>query len=373
MTKRRPTKKAPSPAAEAFTPPYPPSWFDRFTDWVDRLPGPTWAFYLVFAVVLILEITVVHWLEGAYPVGTFPAGHVLIGGSLAYFLGLMHYTDKAAASAIDSFRPLLSPAKSGGRASIQDHSKFDVLSYRLTTLPRRPTLLVTLGGAAFAIAAIAGDLTSGTVPGYLVGTIGSPFATAALLIVFIPANMLIFPLAYHTVHQLVWVSRIYKEYARINIYQLQPLYALSLPGAYTALGLIAFVYALWAISPTDVSNQVQVGLSLVFAAIAAATFAWPLLGAHRRLVKEKEARLAEASSRFEAATLELHRRLDSGRLLRMDDLNKAVATLEMEQNALRRIPTWPWQPGVIRAVTAALLLPVAIWAIQTLLGRVLGV
>jgi len=73
------------------------------------------------------------------------------------------------------------------------------------------------------------------------------------------------------------------------------------------------------------------------------------------------------------ATRELHRRLDGGRLLHMDDLNKAVVTLEIEQNALRKIPTWPWQPGVVRAVIAALLLPVAIWAIQKLLGRVLGV
>ncbi len=372
MTRRRPTK-TPSPPV-AFIPPYPPSWFDRFTDWVDSFPGPTWGFYLILGVVLTLEITVVHWLQGAYPVGTFATGHILVGGSLAYFLGLMHYTDKAAGSAIVSFRPLLTPAKNVSRPSTEDLSKFAVLSYRLTTLPRRPTLLVTLGGTAFAIAAIARDMTSGTVPGYLEASTGSSLSTAAVLVVFIAVNMLIFPLAYHTVHQLVWVSRIYNEHARINIYQLQPLYALSLPGTTTALGLIFFVYALWALTPArGMSNPFQIGFSLVLTAIAAATFAWPLWGAHRRLVKEKEARLAEASSRFEAATLELHRRLDSGRLVHMDDLNKAVATLEIEQNALRRIPTWPWQPGALRAVVAALLLPVAIWALQTLLGRVFGV
>ena len=137
--------------------------------------------------------------------------------------------------------------------------------------------------------------------------------------------------------------------------------------------MIAFVYGLWAITdPANPSNAIQIGISLVFVAIAVTTFAWPLWGAHRRLVQEKEARLADASSRFEGATHELHRRMDSGRLLHMDDLNKAVATLEIEQNALRRIPTWPWQPGALRAVVAALLLPVAVWAIQTLLGRFLG-
>jgi hypothetical protein len=49
-----------------------------------------------------------------------------------------------------------------------------------------------------------------------------------------------------------------------------------------------------------------------------------------------------------------------------------VATLEIEQNVLRRIPTWPWQPGAVRGLLAALFLPVAVWAIQLFLGRFFG-
>ena len=374
MTKRRSSKVTASPAAEAFIPPYPPSWFDRFTVWVDRLPGPAWAFYLSLGVILSLEISIVQWVEGAYPFGTFQTAHVFIGVSLPYFLGLMHYLDKAAASAMESFRPLLSLPKAGARSSVKDRSTFAGLSYQLTTLPRRPALLATLAGAAFTAAALLGEPASGSGSGFLAGTAGTPLATASVLVAFIPINVLLVFIPYHSVHQLMLVSRIYTKHARINIYQLQALYALSLPGAYTALGLIVFVYGLWAITdPANPSNAIQIGISLIFAAIAVTAFAWPLWGAHRRLVNEKESRLADASSRFEAATRELHRRMDSGRLLHMDDLNKAVATLEIEQNALRKIPTWPWQPGVVRAVTAALLLPVAIWAIQTLLGRVLGV
>jgi hypothetical protein len=373
MTKRRTAKTPSPPAAETFVLPYPPSWFDHFTGWVDRLPGPAWAFYLLLAVVLILEISAVQWLAGAYPPGTFNGQHAFIALSLPYFLGLMHYLDRAAGSAIASFRPLLSLPKAGARSSVKDRSTFDTLAYQLTTLPRRQTLLATLAGVVFTAAALLGDPASGSTAGFLAGTAGTPLSTASVLIVFIPVNVLLPLILYHTVHQLVQVSRIYTTHARINIYQLQSLYALSLPGAYTALGVIAFVYGLWAITdPANPSNAIQIGISLVFVAIAVTTFAWPLLGAHRRLVNEKEARLAEASLRFEAATRELHRRLDSGRLLHMDDLNKAVATLEIEQNALRRIPTWPWQPGALRAVVAALLLPVAVWAIQTLLGRFLG-
>jgi hypothetical protein len=42
MTKRRSSTTHSPPAGETFVRPYPPSWFDRFTDWVDRLPGPAW-------------------------------------------------------------------------------------------------------------------------------------------------------------------------------------------------------------------------------------------------------------------------------------------------------------------------------------------
>lgn len=370
MTRGRTSKAAAPAVAESFLPPYPPSWFDQFSVWVDRLPGPAWAFYLILGVILILEISVVQWVEGAYPFGTFYVSHLFIGASLPYFLGLMHYLDKAAASAMESFRPLLAGPKAGGRPSVEDRATFADLSYRLTTLPRRPALLATLAGAAFTAVALLGEPTSGSGSGYLAGTAGTPLATASVLVAFIPINALLVFIPYHSVHQLTQVSRIYTNHARINVYQLRSLYALSLPGAYTALGLIVFVYGLLAL--TGSPNAISIVISLAFAAIAVTAFAWPLWGAHRRLVKEKEDRLAEVSSRFEATTRELHRRLDTGRLGQIDGLGKAVAILEIEQNALRRIPTWPWQPGAVRAVIAALLLPLAIFALESLLGRVLG-
>jgi hypothetical protein len=341
---------------------------------VDRLPGPAWAFYLILGVAIVLAETVIQWREGAFPVGTFHPMHVWTVNCLAYFLAVLHYLDKSAASAIASFRPLLVAAKSAGRPAIDDQMKYADLSYRLTTLPLRPALIATIAGIAFSAASFAIQLSSGAVPTPLAGTARTALSTASVLAVFIPANGVGFLFIYHAVHQLRQVSRIYTRHARINAYQLQPLYALSRPGAFTALGLIATIY-IWTTLPASVGRQPQtgeIGLSLVSGVVGGAAFVLPLLGAHRRLVAEKEARLSEASSRFEAATLELHSQLDRGRLLQMDHLNKALSSLEIEQNALRKIPTWPWQPGAIRAVVAALLLPVAVWAIQLLLGRLLG-
>jgi hypothetical protein len=323
---------------------------------------------------VILAGTAIQWREGAYAVGTFNLLHVWSVGNFVYLLALMHYLDKSAASAIISFHPLLTSANSGPHLSLQDQSKYAELSYRLTTLPPRPTFIATLAGTAFGIIWLLFQTTSGIVPPPLAGTARTTFSTASMLVLLIVGMAITFLLAYHTIHQLVLISRIYTQHARINIYQLQPLYALSLPGAYTAIGLILFIY-LWTATGRSISQAVgpvEIGLSVSIVAIAGATFVLPLLGAHRRLAAEKNRRLAEASSRFEAATEEIHLQLDRGRLLQMDHLNKALASLEIEQNALRRIPTWPWEPGAMRGLVAALFLPLAIWALQLLLGRVLG-
>ena len=67
----------------------------------------------------------------------------------------------------------------------------------------------------------------------------------------------------------------------------------------------------------------------------------------------------------------LQRRMDSLRLSGADDLNKTLSSLEIERAALQRIPTWPWEPGTIRGLAAALLLPIVIWLIQFVLERML--
>jgi hypothetical protein len=190
---------------------------------------------------------------------------------------------------------------------------------------------------------------------------------------FILQLALLGPLTYHTIHQLMMISRIYTQHARINLYQLQPLYALSLPGAFTGIAIIGYIYIWFAIraSASQSAGPIEIGLSVVFAAIAGATFALPLWGAHRRLVDEKSRLVADASSRFGAAIEELHRQLDGKGRLKGDPI-RALAGIEIEQNALRRIPTWPWQPGAVRGLLAALLLPVVVWLIQLLLGRSFG-
>ena len=113
-------------------------------------------------------------------------------------------------------------------------------------------------------------------------------------------------------------------------------------------------------------------VAFLITVLALAAFAWPLLGVHRLLVEEKERLLGEISLRSETAMLELLQRMDEGKLEGMSELSEAIASLETEQNALKRIPTWPWQPETVRSLITALLLPLGLWIAQYVLQRLLG-
>jgi hypothetical protein len=168
------------------------------------------------------------------------------------------------------------------------------------------------------------------------------------------------------------INRIYTRHARINLFRTGPLYAFSSVTALTAVGLVIAPYIFLALVPGSLSDPVTIGYMLPITGLALAAFVWPLLGVHRLLAKEKGQMLDEVSQRLEAAVIELHRRMDSGDLAGIDDLNKAVATLEIEQNALDRIPTWPWQPETVRLLISALALPLGLWIAQYVLQRVLS-
>jgi hypothetical protein len=229
--------------AAATTGPYPyrPSWVDRLTDSVRRLPFPPWVFYVALG--LSLSCLYLPLALASPPLASSSQSmldvilfSLLIGFTCAYLLGLVHYLDDSAASALARYRPVL---KGSG-------ADYDVLRYRLTTLPRRPTNIVTLIGALYAFATLvynsltyAGDTSTGTTDGFSV-----PFVVTIVL--GVSFNLVIYILAavmvYHTLHQLRMVSAIYTQHTRINVFEQGPLYVLSGLTARTAIGISIVTY-----------------------------------------------------------------------------------------------------------------------------------
>jgi len=362
----------------AFLPPYSPSWYDRLARRIDRLPGPSWLAYVLLAGAGMLVLVGVQMLAGAYQPGRYFLLHLFLGSQFAYLLGLMRLLDRSAAAALETFRPVLHLPRRSRGGPADEAATLDELRYRLTTLPPRPTLWASLVGVLLGVVIpLLVFRIPGTTAYSLTNTFvwvhmsNSPSAIGVFLIQMGFSEAVAGVFIYHSIHQLREISRIYLTFTRLNLYRLQPLYAFSVPAALTAGGLILYNYAWFAVGPEFLDQPISIALGIFFATAAAVIFAWPLLGIHRRLAGEKKKALAESARRFEAAVAELHQRVDKKALAKMDDLNKTLASLELERAALHRIPTWPWDPGTPRSLAATLVLPLVIWLAQYILQRLL--
>jgi hypothetical protein len=178
-------------------------------------------------------------------------------------------------------------------------------------------------------------------------------------------------LFYHTFHQLRWVSRIYTSYTRINLFAIGPLYAFSGLTARTALGLSLITYV-WVANTGGFFSPAGIPLAGSLALLAALTFVWPLWGVHRLLAAEQTQLQGEADRQMQAAIADLHRRMQSGDLEDMAALKYAMDGLVIERSVLDKISTWPWQPGTVRGLAAALVAPVVLWLILRILERVVA-
>lgn len=101
------TKRVEVPTRQAFLPPCPPSWINRFVDWVDRLPEPAGLYYLGAAVLLASLQPVIQWSAGTYPVGEVDLFNVLVAVTVSYQVGLMHYLIRTSEGSFWEFRPAL--------------------------------------------------------------------------------------------------------------------------------------------------------------------------------------------------------------------------------------------------------------------------
>lgn len=340
------------------TRPYASSWLDRLTDAIARLPGPSGVWYLALGLLLALVRTITGWVDGSYPFPTLFRVHVLDGLIPVYFVFVIHALDELARRAIADYRPVLR----GGA------DEYAGLTYRLTTLPWG-------WGLAFGIV------------GFVGGALYIPFLLSpadveashyltpvsigvdTVLSGFAGVGMWMF--GYHSVHQLRTISRIYTQHTDVSIFNAGPLYALSRVTAVTSISLLLFIYVYlafygdWQINSP--SNALLVGLILLTAVL---TFALPLSGAQRLLRSAKNARLSAIALRLESAADALHAKTDAAEFTdETDHIAGTIDGLIKERDVVTKAKTWPWEPGALRAVATAVILPIVIWIITRVLER----
>jgi hypothetical protein len=339
------------------TRPYAPSWLDRLTDAVGRLPGPYWIWYIGLGVAFALVRSITGWIDGSYPAGTFFRVHVIDGFIPVYFLLVIHLLDDMARRALADYRPVL-----------RRDADFARLTYQLTTLPWRSSLALGLVGLIAGAVYIPLLLSPADVESSHYMT---PVSAGVDTVLSGFSGLMMWMFGFHSLHQLRTISHIYTRHSDVSIFNAGPLYALSRVTAVTSISLLLFIYVYlafygdWQIN--SVSNALLVGAIVLTAVL---TFVVPLSGAQRLLRSAKNARLGAIGERLERASDALHARTDAGDFSEeADRISGTIDGLIKERDVVLKAKTWPWEPGALRAVATAVLLPIVIWLITRVLER----
>jgi hypothetical protein len=274
-------------------------------------------------------------------------------------LAAIHFLDRAGNQAMAAFRPAL---------DLTD-AEIEARRYELVTLPAGRTVWLMLAlGAAIGLGVV------GTQDPNALALFGRTRQEALLLITpFAIAGYMGFAaVIWHTIRQLRSVARLHRE-ARLDLFDPGPLYAFSALAMRTGFVWIFVGYYSLTVSGAYVAgNAVALPVSISNFVVAAACFILPLYGLHGRLVVEKARLRHEASTRVEAMTAELYRRVDGRELAGIKEITDAYTGVVSARDQVLKLPTWPWPPRAIGQFVTALVLPIVIYLVSRFIGQQLG-
>lgn len=336
--------------------PYRPSWIDRFTDWVERLPVRGLAFYLGIGTVLVLGQILFLWLDGGLSAAKELLPIIIFNGLLTPFvLTLIYHLDRQATTALNTMRPTLEMTE----------PEFDGFLFRLSNMPAGAALMA---GLIMLIIVILMEQVS-TLPVRYEALEQLPIFSIVFQVVDKSSAFLLGVFVYHTARQLRLVNAINSNYTRISLFNLGPLQAFSKLTASTAVGLVVGIYGWMLINPDLLADPVSLAFVGLFTAVALVVFIWPLWGVHRLIEMEKAKMLHELGLHFEAAFSEFNQGVRDGDQAAMDRLNPVMAGLEIQHRRIAAIPTWPWRSETARFSLAAIILPLILTILQLLIAQ----
>lgn len=333
-------------------PPYPPSWVDRLTWWVDRLPIPAWLTYTLGVLLVALMITLTLWVDGSVPIGSYGTFQGIFPPFVFYFLALYHYLTKVGSRSLGRFRPLLEA----------DEAEFARIDYELATLPRG------LGWLAIVVALVTlpNFFLSGQAFGDREPNSALPYVVAAVSAGFFGAT--IFCLIIRSLRQLRMVHSLHARATNINLQKLEPTHAFSGLTARTGIGIILLLILGYIRNPSLI-HGVWVYSYLIMAATAIVIFLVPIMGMRDRLSEEKKRVLHETSDLLQLTGDKLDGKIRADDYSGLQGMETAIQALIRKREMLAKISTWPWNAGTIRGFASTLLLPVFLWLVTHLLDR----
>lgn len=335
------------------------SWLEWLLDAIDRVPGPRWATYTGAYLVLVALVLLANFIDGVPTLLETPG---LVLGPLIGF-GLLwgvHVLSGGALRTLAALEPVLT-------VDADERARY---GRDLTRTPPSWALVALVMGTIGGLDSLATTPESWGAP-----ATGAPATMAVTAVVAVLNTTMIFVFVARLLHQTLVIDEIHRHAVRVDLTQLEPLYGFATFIARASIvllavamgGFVGFLVALGLSFTLAASDLVLFGATLVVAVVA---FVLPVRGLHERIEAEKDRGLAETRSTLATITAEIHRRVASGDLEGAGKLNDALSAATAAVAVVAHTPTWPWRPETLRAFVSAVLLPIALWFVITILGRV---
>jgi len=198
-----------------------------------------------------------------------------------------------------------------------------------------------------------------------------------LLVAYLPALILGYSMApaafVHTVRQLRLVAQIHREATAIDPFDRGPVYAFSRLTVVMGLGYVLVgYYSLTVNGAFTAGNLVAVGALVFSIVVGVGTFVVPLWGIHERLVDEKTLLMRGVEGRVGLISTEMYRRIDAGEFDGSKVMSDALGGVTTLRDRIQHLPTWPWQPQLLRGFVTALILPLVIYVLTRLVSTRFG-
>jgi hypothetical protein len=336
--------------------PYRPSWIDRLTDWIDRLPVPNPVFYLLLYLLAASCLHIAVWLDGEVDWGRVSPEMLYNALWAIISLGVIHFLDGVGARSMERFGVLLEEDQAAD------------LEYRLTTMPARPVLALTIP------AMLGLGVLFATSPDFVYPNMSYPASWVLAGAVVVWSYSFTPILVYFLFRHLLLVSRAFSLLPEVSVFHHQPLYGLSrLPFATGLAFLVIINVSLLDVAlrdPEPAEMLLNVAAVLPMTLLAFAAFLVPLLGIHSRLKREKERILDESGRHLEQAQDQLHAAVRARDASGVENADKALSSLYRVRDEMRNVGTWPWAPGTVRSFLSAVFIPMVVWSLQLFGDRI---
>lgn len=324
---------------------------DRILLFVDRLPGPAYAWWAAVGIALAVFGHILVWMSTQRPLGVIHDDIATPAVLFAWFAWLTHTLNRVATVSFDEFRLVLGDPGSEQR-----------FRYQLTHIEDGRALLAAVTAVAVVSFAYYVGVRPLRVPAPAeIERISSPLwgLTAAALGVVV----------LHTLTQNRLVSRLSAVARNVDIFKPGPINAFSRLTVVSATGLILFVVVFVLFSPTQpIAYIIQEATVL---AIAVASFVLPLRIMHNRLELEKARLMSASQDRLKAVLMRIHEQVDANELDHAEQLNHTLTAVLAERDVLAKLHTWPWSAGTFRGFASALILPILLIVFTQFVDRLL--